>query len=214
MTEPPTAVRAPYHHGDLRSALVAAATELAREGGPHAIVLRETARRVGVSQTAAYRHFSALPDLVAAVAAVALRGLAAAMHDQLARVTEPAGSPRSAIARLRAVGHGYVRFALDEPGLYATAFAGGHGKEDEAPPGGETGPYELLQEALGDLVAVGLLDAANREQAAVVAWASVHGLSSLLMGPLSGVPADQLDDFIDSCLRIVAFGLVTNDPAA
>jgi AcrR family transcriptional regulator len=54
----------PYHHGNLRHALVQASTELARDGGPSAIVLREAARRVGVSANAAYRHFSALPDLV------------------------------------------------------------------------------------------------------------------------------------------------------
>lgn len=251
MTASPPAGKAPYHHGDLRAALVAAATELARQGGPEAIVLRETARRVGVSQTAAYRHFAALPDLVQAVAEVARTGLAAAMVHELARVTAPAGSGEAALARLRAVGHGYVRFALAEPGLYATAFTDGHGKaEDHGEPGGkgdtaghdaavdhgepvdhdaadgpgqsdgsglepppydERDPYALLQHALGGLIAAGLLDPATREQAAVTAWAAVHGLSLLLLGPMSGIPADTLDGFIDACLRLVAFGLVARD---
>lgn len=210
MTDSAAAAKAPYHHGDLRTALVAAATELARKGGPQAIVLRETARQVGVSQTAAYRHFSALPELVEAVAAVAQRGIAASMQDELGRVTAPAGSAEAAIARLRAVGRGYVLFALREPGLYASAFAGGHDKEEE-PPTDEVGPYELLQAALADLIDVGLLDPATREQAAVTAWAAVHGLSSLLLGPMPGPPPELLDAFIDACLGLVAYGLLARD---
>jgi AcrR family transcriptional regulator len=229
VSQPARAARAPYHHGDLRTALVAAATELAREGGPNAIVLRETARRVGVSQTAAYRHFSALPDLVGAVAGVAQNGIAVAMQAELVRVTTPPGTREGAIERLRAVGRGYVRFALGEPGLYATAFTDGHGKAgpdgggDAAPPAdpddaddpeplGDPGdPYQLLQTSLGGLIEVGLLDPVAREQAAITAWAAVHGLSTLLLGPMSGIPAEMLEEFIDSCLELVAFGLVKRD---
>src|SRR3954447_8718061 len=110
VTERAATAKTAYHHGDLRTALVRAATELARTGGPDAIVLRETARRVGVSQTAAYRHFSALPDLVLAVAHVAQNGIAVAMQAELARVTTPPGTREGAIERMRAVGRGYVRF--------------------------------------------------------------------------------------------------------
>src|SRR5439155_20803437 len=56
--------RRAYHHGDLANALTNAATELARHGGPEAVVLREAARQVGVSATAAYRHFASHGDLV------------------------------------------------------------------------------------------------------------------------------------------------------
>ncbi|HEV7626499.1 MAG TPA: helix-turn-helix domain-containing protein, partial [Streptomyces sp.] len=56
-----------YHHGDLRNALIEAATDLARDGGPEAIVLRAVARRVGVSPTAAYRHFAGQAELLHAV---------------------------------------------------------------------------------------------------------------------------------------------------
>ena len=60
--------RSTYHHGDLANALAAAAAQLAREGGPDAVVLREAARRVGVSATAAYRHFASHNDLFEEVA--------------------------------------------------------------------------------------------------------------------------------------------------
>ena len=202
-----TASKAPYHHGDLRSALVQAATELARQGGPQAVVLREAARRVGVSQTAAYRHFSALPELIQAVTEVALEGIAAAMEVELAQVVAPAGTAEAALARLHAVGRGYVRFALDEPGLYATAFFDAHDEDKQAR--AQKSPYQLLQGALGGLVEAGLLDPATRVFAEATAWAGVHGLSSLLLGPMSGVPAEELDGFVDSCLRLVALGLVS-----
>jgi AcrR family transcriptional regulator len=201
--------KAPYHHGDLRSALVQAATELAREGGPQAIVLREAARRVGVSQTAAYRHFSALPELVMAVAAVGLQGLANAMQAEIDLVVDPPGTPDAAIARMGATGRGYVHYALREPGLYATAFVSGH-DHDESPAAPGT-PYDLLQQGLAALIDVGLLRPEDRDHAAVTAWAAVHGLSMLLLGPLSGVPADQLDDFIDGCLRLVALGVLARE---
>ena len=55
---PASAARATYHHGDLRRALLEAGTDLAREGGPDKVVLREATRRVGVSANAAYRHFA------------------------------------------------------------------------------------------------------------------------------------------------------------
>src|SRR5690348_10172615 len=113
----------PYHHGDLYRALVQAGTQLAREGGPSAIVLREAARRVGVSANAAYRHFSALPDLIDAVAHDALAALARSMETELAKCKPTGDAGVDAVDRLNAVGRGYIHFALKEPGLFATAFS-------------------------------------------------------------------------------------------
>ena len=78
--------KAPYHHGDLRNALVTQATALARAGGPDAVVLREAARRVGVSPSAAYRHFPNREGLLAAVASRAREALATEMLGWLARL--------------------------------------------------------------------------------------------------------------------------------
>ena len=69
----------PYHHGDLRNALVVAATELAAQDGPDGVVLREAARRIGVSPSAAYRHFPSREGLLAVVGSEARRALAARM---------------------------------------------------------------------------------------------------------------------------------------
>ncbi len=150
----------PYHHGDLRNALVDAAVQLAHEGGPGAIVLREAARRVGVSPNAAYRHFDALPDLVYEVACVALTRMAGVMQVELDKVVATGDPARDAPARLMAVGRGYVRFALDEPGLFSTAFSAHEevsvqkfGAAVDA--SSATTPESLLRERLDELVAVG-----------------------------------------------------------
>jgi AcrR family transcriptional regulator len=197
---------------------VAAGTDLAREGGPGAIVLREAARRVGVSPNAAYRHFSALPELIEAVAFEALTALARSMEAELARCTPSDDPAQAAIDRLGAVGRGYVHFALREPGLFGTAFTspgvneGGH--SDEEPRGvGDSGlgPGELLAQALDGMVAVGILDPADREAAATNAWASVHGLSELLLGPLTGFSPAERETIIEDSLDLVCRGLLTRD---
>jgi AcrR family transcriptional regulator len=216
----------PYHHGNLRNALVQAGTELAREGGPSAIVLREAARRVGVSANAAYRHFSALPDLVQAVAFDALSGLARSMEAELAKCKPTGDAGRDSIDRLDAVGRGYIHFALREPGLFATAFAPSKAPAGDAPPrpgdpavhagdaglgAGDSGlrPYELLEQALDGMLDAGVLDAADRNIAATNAWAAVHGLSGLLLGPLAGQAPSARETLIDAFLDLVGRGLIT-----
>jgi AcrR family transcriptional regulator len=222
---PPTARQQPYHHGDLRRALVSAGIELAGEGGPAAIVLREAARRVGVSPNAAYRHFSALPDLIEAVALEGLSALARSMEAELARCRPTGDAGQDAIDRLGAVGRGYVRFALSEPGLFATAFTGAtHATDGSTDPGDQAnrpgddsrgvgdsglGPGELLAQALDGMLDAGVLDAADRETAATNAWAAVHGLSGLLLGPLSAQTPSARDSLIDASLALVCRGLVT-----
>ena len=67
--------------GAVRDGLVAAGLELARTGGPDAVVLREATRMVGVVPNAAYRHFASRDELLAAVSTAALRELARSMAD-------------------------------------------------------------------------------------------------------------------------------------
>ncbi len=71
---------ASYHHGNLRASLVEAAVGLASELGPEGLVLREVARRVGVSHNAAYRHFADRDELIAEVARHGLDELVRSMQ--------------------------------------------------------------------------------------------------------------------------------------
>src|SRR5262245_49643887 len=117
------AVRSTYRHGDLRRALLEAGIALAQAGGPDAIVLREATRRAGVVPNAAYRHFASRLELLRAVRVAALSRLALSMEAELEGLDptlEPAALAR---ASLRAIGLGYLRFALTETGLFRTIFA-------------------------------------------------------------------------------------------
>ena len=64
--------RKTFRHGDLRNALVTSGLEMARAGGPSAVVLREATRQAGVSPNAAYRHFAGQAELLDAVRSACL----------------------------------------------------------------------------------------------------------------------------------------------
>ena len=119
--EPVPSAAKPYHHGNLRAALVDAGAELARAQGPDGVVLREVARRTGVSHNAAYRHFADRDELLAEIASLANDQLEQAMQRRLDDVTETDPAKR-ARARLRATGRAYVEFALVRAGLFNVAF--------------------------------------------------------------------------------------------
>ena len=60
MTE--TTKKAPYHHRNLREALVTAGRTLLEERGMRGFTLRECARRAEVSHAAPAHHFASLDD--------------------------------------------------------------------------------------------------------------------------------------------------------
>jgi AcrR family transcriptional regulator len=202
--------RGTYRHGDLRRALLDAGIELARGGGPDAVVLREATRRAGVVPNAAYRHFASRRELLRAVRSAALSALAVAMETELAvlrRGTHPAEFAR---ASLRAVGTGYLRFAQAETGLFRTAFAAPDDSDGAADPGkaGNSGlnPFQLLGAALDRLVEAGVLPSERRAGAEYLAWSAVHGLAMLVIdGPLRGFA--QMQDIGQRVLDMVEKGL-------
>jgi AcrR family transcriptional regulator len=208
-SEPPA--RSTYRHGDLRRALLDAGIELARQGGPEAVVLREATRRAGVVPNAAYRHFESRDALLQAVRAAALAAVAAAMEAELNTVPTALVAADFARASVRAVGAGYLRFAQGEPGLFRTAFAFPLDAElpaaAKAGPGG-LDPYQLLGAALDKLVDAGAMAAERRPGAEVLAWSAVHGLAMLAIdGPLRGRAPGELDILGQRLLDMVERGL-------
>jgi AcrR family transcriptional regulator len=176
----------PRARGAVRSALVAAGLELARSGGPNAVVLREVTRMVGVVPNAAYRHFLDRDALLAAVRDEAVGELAGRMADGMSEVRARPQTPTGARLRLRAVGRAYLEFARTEPGLFDTAFALTDHPGD--PETDDPAPLDLLRAGLDNLVSVGILDAARRPDIEYPIWAGVHGLAVLLRGPLRSLP--------------------------
>ena len=206
-----TLPRATYRHGDLAGALHAAGVQLARAGGPEAVVLREATRRAGVSPNAAYRHFADRRALLRAVCATAMAQLATAMETRQAALPGDLPPADAARARLRAVGAAYLQYAQDEPGLFRTAFAVADELTPEAPGAGPSGltPYELLSQALDGLVEAGLLAPLRRPDAELLAWSSVHGLSMLLIdGPLRHLDKTHASAVAAQLLDHIEVGLI------
>jgi AcrR family transcriptional regulator len=212
VTDPAAALpRETYRHGDLRQALITAGVELAREGGPDAVVLREATRRVGVSPNAAYRHFADRRALLTAVSASA-QGLVA--DSMLAGVAEKGTDDAATAARgrLRAVGEGYLRFAREQPGLFRAAFTvpddlANSGSPAKAGAAGLT-PFQILSETLDELERAGVLPPDRRAGAELHAWSAVHGLGMLIIdGPLRGLTAQMIDGATSRLLDMVDRGI-------
>jgi AcrR family transcriptional regulator len=197
--------------GAVRDGLVAAGLELARTGGPDAVVLREATRMVGVVPNAAYRHFADRDELLAAVCAAAMGELAERMARDVAAVPGPYGDVDAAGLRLGAIGAAYLDFAHEEPGLFATAFAvpqqHAYGAPDD-----ETGrhrtPLGQLRAALDELVVAGVLQPQRRDGIEYPIWSAVHGLAVLTgQGPLRDVPEATRQRLAELTFAFIGAGL-------
>jgi AcrR family transcriptional regulator len=202
----------PYHHGHLRDALIDAGVELARAGGPEAVVLRSVSRAAGVSHNAAYRHFADRDDILRAVCARCMTELALLMEARVAAAPAGDDPASTSISRMDALGRAYVEFALTEPGWFRTAFAvprsAGWLEDGEGVGASGLGPYELLGAHLDELVETGALPAERRTGAEYSAWSVVHGLATLQIdGPLRDLDDDRRDEILQTVLAMVARGL-------
>jgi AcrR family transcriptional regulator len=199
----------PYHHGDLRRALIETALQLVTEEQNWTFSLREVARRAGVSHRAPYNHFPEKLDLLGAVAAVGFDRL----HDGLAGATAGIDDPT---ALLDVICRTYVRLGLENPALYRLMF--GPVLSDTG-----TGDRPAVARAAGDRARAILEDAILRGAragvfavapdqrydvilAAFAAWSAVHGLTMLVIDRIPKAEL-SLDDTIDRMMGMVAAGL-------
>ncbi len=191
-----TEKRKTFRHGDLRNALVTAGLGMARAGGPHAVILREATRQAGVSPNAAYRHFAGQAELLDAVRSACLSQLAAAIENEMKK--HRPGNDSQAFARksLRAVGIGYLGFAMREPGMFRTAFSVPPAVDSPDPANTAAmglNPFQLLTLALDRMQESGLLSKKERTNAEYLAWSTVHGLALLVLeGPLHTMPPQMV----------------------
>jgi len=174
----------PYHHGDLRKALLAEAAKLVEAGGVTALTLRELARRLGVSHAAPLNHFPDKDALLSELAAEGFDELATALARAMRVFPKP--------TRLTETGRAYVDFALRRPGHYRVMF--GHGAVSAPSPrlaaaGG--GAFGVLAEAVAEALGPSRARSAERVAAAAFfAWSTVHGAATLLLdAPLPHVLA-------------------------
>jgi AcrR family transcriptional regulator len=196
----------PYHHGDLRRALLDSALALIDAQGVEALTLRAVAGRVGVTHAAPYRHFVDKGDLLAAVAGEGFKLLS-----ERTEIARDAAGP-GPVGRLLAIGVAYVRFALDHPAHYRVMFGRGladlpadHPFHTDA-----SRAFGVLTGCIGELKAAGLMSAEAPDARAVLGWSTVHGLAMLLTDGLLPLPEspEAQDTFVSGILMASYRGLL------
>jgi AcrR family transcriptional regulator len=171
-----TASRKPYHHGDLRHALLKAATDIVRTRGLPELSLRAVARKARVSHAAPYHHFPDRTALVAAVAEQGFVGLKRSMDAQLRGL----GNARD---RLEAAGVGYVLFAVRNPTHFRLMFSAEFEDKSRFPELGAAAraAHGVLTQLATECQAAGLVRAGDPHLISLAMWAIVHGLAILLI---------------------------------
>jgi AcrR family transcriptional regulator len=192
-----------YHHGDLRRALVDAATAIVADDQNWEFSLREVARRAGVSHNAPYRHFPEKFDLLAAVAAEGFNALESAMTAAAEQATSPD-------AALLAIGRAYAQFGAANPARYRLMFGTALGPTraglppvvGQAAAGSKAVLSSVLEEGVAKQCFVAPGDDANDYVfLTLAAWAVMHGLTMLLIDGLADAkPSPALFDRMGSAL--------------
>src|SRR3954470_9610259 len=201
-----TAPRATYHHGDLRNAFVRAALGLVSTRGVHAFSLREAAREIGVSPSAAYRHFTDKEALLDAVADDGTRRLAEEMKVAGATARQEREGACATIAVLWAYADAVLDFAVRNSAHWRVMAV----CRDRRRPQTDAGTLAL--EAFDELIAFGGIAAAHRDRGLIAAWAGVYGLGFLLAEGMAGTRSDAGAECfrrgaLDAVLRTTLLGI-------
>jgi AcrR family transcriptional regulator len=191
----------PYHHGDLRRALIEAALGMLQEDKSWQFTLREVARRAGVSHTAPYRHF---PDKAALLAELARVGFDK-MGEQLTAAIQ-GNLPIE--EQLIAIGKAYIEFGVANPALYHLMFSADAGEKEEVH------LHERAMATLNVLITLlkrgqeeGVLKIRPVQGQAAGCWAMVHGLTMLAINGLL-LPKKVGENPIESALATLLEGVV------
>ena len=178
----------PYHHGNLRAALLEQAERTVRERGVQDLSLRELAREVGVSHAAPRRHFADRQALLDALAEAGFARLGA----ELRSAAEGAGEDFE--ARLRATAAAYVRFATRDAALLELMFAGKHREESGSLHEAADRAFAVMLELIDEGQADGALEPGDPERVGLVLFATMQGIAALVTGGM--VHAEQLDELV------------------
>ncbi|MBV9332301.1 MAG: TetR/AcrR family transcriptional regulator [Alphaproteobacteria bacterium] len=154
----------PYHHGDLRNALLEAARSLLEEKSLADLSLRAVARRAGVSHAAPYRHFPNHESLLVELAVEGFATLRADL-DAAARLNGPQSD------RIAAIGAAYMRFVAQRPAQARLMFG------PSLPNREQYAALSAAADAIGEDIGATLGDPAL----GIAVWAGVHGLAMLIL---------------------------------
>lgn len=188
----------PYHHGDLRQALLQAAEQELTENGLDGFSLRSTARRAGVSHAAPAHHFGNAEGLMAEVAIGAFGRLADAMRDEMSHAERGSRDFKVAMAR------GYLRFALRNQALFQLMFRLQEAQHDNerVREAGQVA-FALAADAVAAFHGVPDLSVDPEVAPRVVGlWGMAHGLAALAIANQFG-PTDEALDNLEAVLELI-----------
>jgi AcrR family transcriptional regulator len=196
-------IRAKYHHGNLRQALMDEALACIREQGAAKLSLRALARELGVSQAAPYRHFANKTALLSALASDGSTRLATAMKEVMGDIEhDPVGA-------FQRGGEAYVKFAQQNPETYRLMYSMrveefAVNLNDDCH--GEA--FQLLEKTVEFGLTSGAFKPHNKEAMLLASWSVVHGYAQLVIDgiiELDGKPAE---------IQFQALGMIINQGVA
>jgi AcrR family transcriptional regulator len=179
--------RTTYHHGNLEEALLEVGMKEARASGVRNLGVTHLAKLVKVTPMAIYRHFPSGENLKAAISQQAREELARRMASAVAKEIDVK-------RKFMATGREYIRFGLEEPGLFSVAFL-----NCEELPSREDNPSAraILHDSILDLCNDGLVAPKEVQAVAHFAWSIVHGFTMLAGSEDPYRPSAQPGDIED-----------------
>lgn len=163
-----------YHHGDLRLALLDATVDMINQQGIESITMRRLSDWVGVSRTAAYRHFSDKADLLTATA---IEGFSLFSRELKAnRIDESKDQSH----RFKAMGEAYIQFAIKNSAYYRLMFGDMVAQDNMLRESSDAAFNELLL-MLQQLQKAKMIREDDLRLQAIYIWSLMHGLSSLII---------------------------------
>jgi AcrR family transcriptional regulator len=169
--------RKPYHHGDLKNALIKAGVDILSKEGIEGLSLRKVAQRAGVSHNAPYFHF---PDKQSLIAAISTEGFKQ-LYDELDAtiVAHPDQPEKQLLDGAKA----YVQFAMNNTDTFKIMFSGVLEKEKEYPAFVEISQktFQRVVDVVRTCQEAGVLRATAPEIMAVSLWGQIHGIVSLML---------------------------------
>jgi AcrR family transcriptional regulator len=178
----------PYHHGNLRAALLAQAEETLRDQGLEGLSLRELARQTGVSHGAPRRHFA---DRQALLDALAESGFAR-LGVELRGAAESAGEGYE--PRLRATATAYVRFAIRDAALLELMFAGKQHEQAGALHEAADRAFSVILKLIEEGQSNAALEPGDPEHIGLLLFATMQGLAALVTAGI--VAPEQVDSLV------------------
>lgn len=194
--------RSPRGSGDqLRDEILDAATGLLlATGDAKAVSIRSVAEHVGVTPPSIYLHFADKDALLDAVCARYFENL----HEQMRCAAE--GNPNT-LEVLRAQGHAYVRFALENPELYRIATMGESRPDSDVDSALASSAFDYLRRSVQALMDEGIYVVADPTQVTLDLWTAVHGVTALLISK-PYLPYGDVEQFTDRVLRAACCGQI------